>query len=36
MVIVAAAGPMFPGPGAPADIEQLNQVIAFKVGDDGS
>lgn len=36
MVIVAAAGPMFPGPGAPADIEPLNQVIAFKVGDDGS
>jgi glucose dehydrogenase len=31
MVIVAAAGPLIPGPDAPADIERLNQVIAFKI-----
>jgi glucose dehydrogenase len=32
MVIVGAAGPLVPGPGAPADIERANQVIAFKLG----
>jgi outer membrane protein assembly factor BamB len=31
MVIVAAAGPLIPGPDAPANIERLNQVIAFKI-----
>jgi glucose dehydrogenase len=32
MVIVAAAGPLIPSPGASSDIERLNQLIAFKIG----